>query len=177
MTKGEAMNSSTTGYSNPNTLWVNEARTFRHPAGFISSGAEKQDFAGTACELALDAAGNIQRCDTAAAELFFASPEMLVGRHITKLIPELPLKPDTPGYNVAYATFCAARPVWLWFKAVDSAGCTMRLYVSFDAPKSSGAQMPQRIVLRLRDSMEAAAGLRSVALNGADPGLQVPAVG
>ncbi len=159
------MNSSAANYSN--ALWVNEARTFRHPAGILND-AKDHAFLAPAFELTLDASGIVQRCDAAAAEFFFASPEALIGQHITELIPELPLKSATPAYNVAYATFCAARPVWLWFKGVDSTGCSIRLYVSFAAPKSGGRK--RQIVLRLRDSMEGI-GLRGVALNGSSPHL------
>jgi PAS domain S-box-containing protein len=59
--------------------------------------------------LRLDAAGEICACNDAAAELLGGSENDLRGRPINALIPALPLRRHTPGYNRAYVDLWYAR--------------------------------------------------------------------
>jgi hypothetical protein len=96
--------------------------------------------------LKLDAWGRIAACDARAASLFLATPAMLEGRHIKRLIPDLPLKSSTPDFNTAYAAFCGSQPTWTRYRAVDALGCAAIVEVSFARP---GAGHPH-IALSLR---------------------------
>jgi hypothetical protein len=113
--------------------------------------------------MVLDASGTIQRCDPMLAEVLQATQEAVVGRHVTAFIPDLPLKPATPGYNLAFATFCAVRPVWLKFKGLVRANLSRAFYVTFEAPRSG---KHQRIVVRLNPVAKHGA-FGPVALDGA----------
>src|SRR5476649_1022299 len=57
--------------------------------------------------LGLDVDGEIRACNSLAAELLGGSEQDLRGRPITALIPALPLRRSTRGYNLAY--------VGLWY--------------------------------------------------------------
>ena len=63
--------------------------------------------ADTRACLGLDAHGEIRACNSPAEELLGGSGHDLRGQPITAVIPALPLRPDTPGYNLAY--------VGLWY--------------------------------------------------------------
>jgi PAS domain S-box-containing protein len=52
--------------------------------------------------LGLDADGEIRACNSAASDLLGGSAHDLRGKPITALIPALPLRRNTTGYNVAY---------------------------------------------------------------------------
>lgn len=61
---------------------------------------------GTAiATIILDRSGTVRYCHADAARLFHTGPNTLVGRHVTEMIPELPLARRTSGYNAAYVTF------------------------------------------------------------------------
>ena len=55
----------------------------------------------------LDAVGTVQCCNAAADALFGVGSGKLVGRELAALVPGVPIRPETPGYNIAYATFSA----------------------------------------------------------------------
>jgi hypothetical protein len=57
--------------------------------------------------LTLDLYGHIVNCTLAAAQLLGMRPESLSGHTASSLISPLPLGRNTPGYNLAYATFHA----------------------------------------------------------------------
>lgn len=71
--------------------------------------------------LVLDLCGRIQFCSEAAARLFGYPAADLLGRSVRALIPELPLRPGTSGYNTAYAQFRFAEGAWrpFWGRAAD----------------------------------------------------------
>lgn len=65
--------------------------------------------------LILDGNGTIRFCSNALANLVGVGAGELVGRTIKSLLPEMPLSPTTPGYNVAFAAFsCAAGYLHKW---------------------------------------------------------------
>ena len=97
--------------------------------------------------LVLDPLGKIIYCDAAASELFGASSHQLLGRAIRALIPNLPLREQTPAYNLAYRVFWAAQGAWLRFLARDAQGGKFRLRVALGRG-DAGTQ--QSILLRLR---------------------------
>jgi hypothetical protein len=101
--------------------------------------------------IVLDASGTIVSCDAAAAQLFFATPQVLAGHHIKRLIPDLPLKSSTPDFNAAYAAFCASHPVWAAYRALDALGCATRVYVSFELPETGA---PDAVLLHVRHEAE-----------------------
>lgn len=81
--------------------------------------------------MVLDRFGIIRYCDTLALQLLGAGPPEVIGRDIRTLIPQLPLSARTPGYNLAYATFCATRGPRLC-RAFDSSGRVASLEIWLD---------------------------------------------
>lgn len=79
----------------------------------------------------LDRFGIVRYCDTRALKLLGAGPDGLIGRDIRSLIPELPISARTPGYNLAYATFCATRGPRLC-RALGSNGRAANLEIWLD---------------------------------------------
>lgn len=108
--------------------------------------------AAHAVELAtmvLDKSGMVRYCNAAAARLFRANTQKLARRHITALIPSLPFNAETPGYNIAYATFWAAAGRWQVFGGADSEGCSLWLQVLLDKLQLEGSY---QILLNLRQA-------------------------
>jgi PAS domain-containing protein len=97
--------------------------------------------------MVLDKSGIIRYCNAAAARLFRADTLELARRHITALIPSLPFNAETPGYNVAYATFWATGGRWRVFGGKDSAGRSVWLHVLLDKLELEGGH---QILLNLR---------------------------
>jgi PAS fold len=87
---------------------------------------------GAFATMVLDSSGTVRYCHDCAARLFRADAHALVGRHVRELIPDLPFKPATPEYNVAYATFWARESPQRGFCGVDSQGCLFGLQVALD---------------------------------------------
>jgi PAS domain-containing protein len=108
--------------------------------------------AAHAVELAtmvLDKSGIVRYCNAAAARLFRAKTLELARRHITALIPGLPFNAETPGYNVAYATFWATGGRWRLFGGADSEGRSLWLHVLLDKLELEGGH---QILLNLRQA-------------------------
>ena len=60
----------------------------------------------------VDAHGLIRHCSGEAAELFAASPHALRGRSLADVMPQLPLRRETPGYNLAFLLMNFAPGAW-----------------------------------------------------------------
>ncbi len=95
----------------------------------------------TTSALTLDTCGIVRDCDTDAAALFSMSADTIVGRHIKRLLPDLPLRSATPDFNRVYASFCAAQPVWTWHAGNDATGRSIGLFVSLETAKGDDDQI------------------------------------
>jgi len=69
--------------------------------------------------LILDVRGRIQFCSRAVASVFGRDMTNLLDQPITVLVPDLPIRAQTPGYNVAYASFWFSDRKWHRFRATD----------------------------------------------------------
>jgi len=103
--------------------------------------------------MVLDRLGTVRYCHADAARLFGASAHTLVGRHVTELIPDLPFKPRTPGYNVAYAAFWAPDGSRRGFCGVDNEGRSFGLQIALDRLE---LEKHHQILLSLRLPAESA---------------------
>lgn len=93
--------------------------------------AETPDAASTAAEdgtVLVDLEGRICFCSPGVGEMFGCNPEERIGGPVTALIPGLPLRMGTAGYNLAYARYWFPNSEWLRFEAVD----TSRRFFSVD---------------------------------------------
>lgn len=66
--------------------------------------------AGETIAFILDARGRIQFCSNPVS--FANSEHALLGKSILQLIPGLPLRETTPGYNIAYVRFTFSKNQW-----------------------------------------------------------------
>jgi hypothetical protein len=114
--------------------------------------------------MVLDKSGTVCYCHADAARLFHASAHALVGRHVRELIPDLPFKPKTPGYNVAYAAFWANEEAQHGFSGVDSQGRAFGIRVAVDRLE---LEKRHQILLRLQLPVESAQLTRQRAVAGA----------
>jgi hypothetical protein len=117
------------------------------PLPCAHSRGSAEALATVASALTLDTCGTVRGCDSAAAAAFCTSADALVGQHIKKLLPDLPLRSSTPDFNMAYASFCAAQPVWTRHTINDAAGGATELYVSVQAANRDG----DHIIVQVRD--------------------------
>ena len=62
--------------------------------------------------LVLDLQGRVRSCDGLTAKRFGSSEVDLLDQPIAALIPALPFRSNTPGYNVAYTTLWFPRGIW-----------------------------------------------------------------
>ena len=100
------------------------------------------------CEntLIVDVAGRITHCSRAAIELLGDKSEALIGRAVAAVIEGLPISPDTPGYNLAYAILQATEGQWARRNAVQTDGQKIPVDIQFsDVMK----QLPFFITLTL----------------------------
>lgn len=72
--------------------------------------------------LMLDEGGRVKYCSPEAARWFGVSAQALLGLPVTRLLPGLPIRPDTPGYNLALVTFQFRDGRWQGLTARDAAG-------------------------------------------------------
>lgn len=87
--------------------------------------------------LILDGNGTIMFCSNALALLVGTTASELVGRTIKSLLPEMPLSPTTPGYNVAFAAFSwAAGSLHQWM-LIRSDGSKLAVDASITSLKTS----------------------------------------
>ena len=78
----------------------------------------------------LDKHGVVTFSSAAAGALFQASPDQLEGLEMARLLPGLPLKRDTPGFNLAFADFWGRDGIWLDFMGALPNGQPIPLAVS-----------------------------------------------
>ncbi len=121
------------------------------------SGTSAERGAATADEfepatIILDVLGKVVCCNHAAMRLFCDNLRPLAGRNIRALIPDFPLRPVTPGYNLAYATFWAAEGGWRQFSGRDSRRRLFRLEAGLDKCE---LESHRQILLNLRPLREA----------------------
>ena len=81
--------------------------------------------------LIVDVAGRITHCSRAAIELLGQKSEALLGRALAAVIEGLPMAPDTPGYNLAYAILQAAEGQWVHGKALQVDGQRLPVDILF----------------------------------------------
>lgn len=82
--------------------------------------------------LILDVGSVIRYCDGPAAGMFGAARQDLIGRPACSLIPKFPLKPGTPGYNVASCHFHTPDGQWRRFQALSPAGHKFEIEASIE---------------------------------------------
>jgi len=93
------------------------------------------DFASAPIELArivLDRFGVVDNCNAAAEKLFGATLPGLLGQHVNRVIPRMPLRHRTPGYNLAYAAFWSGQLRYRRFTGVHCRGNAFDLDVRLD---------------------------------------------
>ena len=103
--------------------------------------------------LILDARGAVQFCSDAAAQLFDGRSEEMLGRPIRSLIPALPLRIVTPGYNVAYARFCEVQQAWCRFGRPMADGQTRPMELRLKAAQRH-QDVPYALIVSLRGGPE-----------------------
>lgn len=86
--------------------------------------------------LGLDAHGDIRTCNSPAAELLGVSGQDLHGRPITALIPALPLRRNTTGYNLAYVGLWYANGARRHLLGVNPEGRALPLEIAVDVLKA-----------------------------------------
>ena len=79
--------------------------------------------------LLLDCRGTVRFCNHDGRRLLGGGTDFL-GGPITALLPELRLKPATPGYNVAYALFHFPSQGWYPVRAISGEGQFLSLELS-----------------------------------------------
>lgn len=122
------------------------------PHAPAASGPERR-LGGYPAVLILDARGAVQFCSDAAAQLFDDRTDEMLGRPVTELIPALPLRTVTPGYNLAYARFWAAQHVWRRFRrsAHDQQSRALELMLKTAQRQQD---VPYGLILKLRGASE-----------------------
>lgn len=99
--------------------------------------------------MVLDELGTVCSCSSSTARLFGAGAQPLIGRPVRALIPDLPLRAATPGYNVAYAAFWAAEAPMRDFQALDNRGRPFCVAVSLEKLALEGRH---QILVNLRQA-------------------------
>lgn len=82
--------------------------------------------------LILNQSGQIRLCSLAAGQLFGYEISRVIDMHISALIPDLPLRGNTPGYNLAFAHFSPGRAQWRSFHGRDAAGRRFPISITID---------------------------------------------
>ena len=103
----------------------------------------------------VDTHGVVNFCSAAAARAFGTSAEGLAGKPIASLVPQLPLRSGTPGYNLAYALFWFPDQLW---RAVEGRACdgrTVPLEISVSAARIDGKHQLLLTLRSLGDSLAA----------------------
>lgn len=114
--------------------------------------------AGSDGLLVLDLQGRVRSCDGLTAERFGSSEADLVERPIASLIPALPFRPNTPGYNVAYTGLWFPCGTWRTLLGLKPDGQSFPLQLSAAMLRMKNER---RIVLGLRQpDVESATGKR-----------------
>ncbi len=108
------------------------------------------EFAAAPLDLALivlDRFGVVDNCTAAAERLFGSALPGLLGRHVNGVIPGIPLRHRTPGYNLAYAAFWSGHRRYRRFTGIDARGNSLELDVRLERLPLNGNQ---RILLDVR---------------------------
>ncbi len=100
----------------------------------------------------LDLEGNILCCNHDAVRLFKINERAIVRRQVRLLIPELPLRSTTPGYNLAYVLFWATGEPWRVFSIRNHQGQLFGVRVRLEQMELNRVK---HIVLRLRPIVSA----------------------
>lgn len=87
--------------------------------------------------LILDRYGYIRSCGRDIAALADGAPRQLAGQQVKRLLPALPIHPDTPGFNIAYAVFQAGTKCSSMTQLKKSSGSTVAVAVSFTVLETS----------------------------------------
>lgn len=77
--------------------------------------------------LLVDSRGVIRQASAGACRRLRHRPEALVGRALRELVRGLPLRGDTPGYNLAYLLFAFPGGGWHSVEALDGACSAVRI--------------------------------------------------
>jgi diguanylate cyclase (GGDEF)-like protein/PAS domain S-box-containing protein len=109
------------------------------PALPVPSARERTQRTADGIFLVLDADARVRYCSPGAYELFGRNAADLIGGAITSLIPDLPLRAGTAGYNLAYVGFHAGRG-WRRSVALDGAGRELALDLTVDKMELGAAQ-------------------------------------
>jgi len=79
-------------------------------------------FANDPAVAILDQHGVVAFCSATVGKLLKRDCQELIGRQASHLFPELPLKKQTPGYNLAFAAFWGSAAAWLEVEGLSPEG-------------------------------------------------------
>lgn len=94
-----------------------------------------------------DSGGRITDCSPAAADLLGQCPHALPGSAVSSVIPSLPIMPETPNHNLAYASFHGADDIWVPHSARTAEGQPVAIDMTLTNARMGGASV---IVMTLR---------------------------
>ncbi len=114
--------------------------------------APEQDETTGLALIVLDRFGIVDNCNAAAGELFGGTLPGLLGRHVNGVIPGMPIRSGTPGYNIAYAAYWSRHASYRTFTGIDLRGNALDLDIRVDCVPVDG---DPRIVLALRQPARA----------------------
>jgi PAS domain S-box-containing protein len=103
----------------------------------------------------VDTQGFIRFCSAAAAQAFGWSCDKVSGKPIASLVPKLPLRAGTPGYNLAYALFWFPGQLWRAVEGRDCDGRVVPLEISVSAARIDGKHQLLLALRRIRDGAAA----------------------
>jgi diguanylate cyclase (GGDEF)-like protein/PAS domain S-box-containing protein len=81
--------------------------------------------------LVVDVRGQVRHCTGGAAGLLGRSPTAVHGSALSELMPELPLRRETPGYNLAYLILNFGPDLWHEMSVLGADGQSRVLMMSF----------------------------------------------
>lgn len=89
--------------------------------------------------LVVDSYGQIRHCSAGAGKILARSPRSLRGKPLREVMPDLPLGPKTPGYNLVYLIMTYPQGRWHRGEVVTSDGARLRVEISLE-PMEIGRQ-------------------------------------
>lgn len=101
----------------------------------------------------IDTHGVVSFCSAAAARAFGTDAERLAGKPIASLVPQLPLRSGTPGYNLAYALFWFPDQLWRAVEGRDGDGRVVPLEISVSAARIDGKHQLLLALRRIGDGL------------------------
>lgn len=105
------------------------------------------NFEAREAALILDTQSRVVHCSPAATALIGLHADAMANQPVKTVFPMLPLSPNTPGYNLAYAVIHGAQGHWMLQSAKTAAGAPIGLQVLLTRMKVNGALF---IALHLR---------------------------